>query len=137
MAHRRPAAGFGGIAFVDNDRFVDLRCDRKQPFAVGNALEVEADDFGLGISPQIFEEIVLVEVQFIADAGEFGESDLFAFQQIPEKEPEPTALGDHREPALFYRKGGDERQAQAMGCIGKGQPIGTDEADAVFFRTGQ
>ena len=131
MAHRRPAAAIGGVRLVDDHRLAGPRGRLDQPAAVDDALQVQADHPGGRVRAQELEEIGLVQVEPVADAGEPGQAELFTLQEVPEEQPEAAALGDEREPSRPHRQGGYERQAEAACGVGQGKPVGADETDAM------
>ena len=131
MAHRRPAAAVGGVRLVDDHRFAGPRGRLDQPATVGDALQVQADHPGGRVRAQVVEEIDLVQIEPVADAGEPGQAELFTFQEVPEEQPEAAALRDERKGTRPHRQGGHERQAEAACGVGQGEPVGADEANGV------
>lgn len=98
---------------------------------MGKTLQIEANDTGGWIAAEIFKKINLVEIEFVADAGKLGQTDLLAFEKIPQKQSQSATLGDEGEAARAYREGGHKGQAEAACGVGQRQTVGADEAHAV------
>ena len=76
---------------------------RRRP--VADALQVHADDVGLGIVDEVLEQVVLVDVELVAHRDQLGHAEALAGQDVEDARAHPAALGDDRDAPRAARSG--------------------------------
>ena len=130
IAARDP--GGRDIGLERYDGFIYFFCRLHQAPAVADTFQVQSDHRSPRVRAEIFQNISLVDIEFVSDTGELGHSHIFVVHYIPEHQAQPAALCNKRKTSLAHFPMRNKRKANSAVSVRHGQSIGSHEAYTIL-----
>lgn len=116
----------------DEDRFVAGVDAVHEGAAVADTFDVEANDSGVWVIGEVGDEVGVVDVEFVADADDFGEAHVFVVGEVDHAHGECAALADEAEVAFAWHAE-DEAGVEAGAGVFVAHGVGAEDAGVAAF----